>query len=395
MSEPRPIQVLKPQICEEAIEAVTEVLKSGWIGLGPKTQEFEEEFAKYVEAPHAVAVNSATAALHLALNVIGIKEGDAVISTPMTFISTNTAIKYCGGNVLFVDIKEDDLNIDPAAIEEAIKRRPDVKAIMVVHYAGKPCDMHEIVEIADRHGIWIIEDAAHACGASYHGTKIGACQYPKTLTCFSFHAVKNLPCGDGGMITTNDDEIAALLKKDRWLGIDKDTFSRTEIADGRSGDARAYAWRYTVERVGYKAHMNDITAAIGLAQLRRLDEDNGHRASIVQEYRKKLAMHGTGGVSGIKTLSQDSDRTSANHLFVVKAERRDDLILHLKDRKIHPGVHYYPNHLYPIFRGDERVAWGDLSVTERVWQEIISLPLHLALHSEDVDRIVGALAEGW
>ena len=390
MKEAKPIQVLKPQICEEAIEGVVEVLKSGWIGLGPKTQEFEEEFARYVGAPHAVAVNSATSALYLALNVIGIKEGDAVISAPMTFISTNTAIKYCGGSVLFVDIKEDDLNIDPAAIEEAIGRRPDVKAIVVVHYAGKPCDMHEIVEIADRHGIWIIEDAAHACGASYHGSKIGACQYPKTLTCFSFHAVKNLPCGDGGMITTSDDEIAALLKKDRWLGIDKDTFSRTEIANGRSGDARAYAWRYAVERLGFKAHMNDITAAIGLAQLKRLDEDNAYRAEIVQQYHQDLE-----GMLGITRLSVGFDRVSANHLFVVKAKRRDDLILHLKDRQIHPGVHYYPNHLYPIFRGDERATWGDLPVTERVWEEIISLPLHLDLHSDDVSRIVGALAEGW
>lgn len=386
----KPIQVLKPKICEEAIDAVAEVLRSGWIGLGPKTQEFEEAFAHYVEAPYAVAVNSATAALHLALNVIGVREGSAVISTPMTFVSTNTAIKYCGGSVLFVDIKEDDLNIDPAQVEKALVRRPDVRAIVVVHYAGKPCDMHEIVEIADRYGIWIIEDAAHACGAMYRGARVGACQYPKTLTCFSFHAVKNLPCGDGGMITTSDPEIAALLKKDRWLGIDKDTFSRTELSEGRDGDARAYLWRYAVERLGFKAHMNDITAAIGLAQLRQLEADNCYRRALVAQYRKEME-----GIGGVECLSKDGDRTSANHLFVVKAARRDDLILHLKDRDIHPGVHYYPNHLYPIFNGSERASWTDLSVTERAWQEIITLPLHLHLHSEDVSRIVSALAEGW
>jgi len=381
------IQLFKPVICDEAIQAVVDVLKSGWIGLGPKTREFELAFSQYVGVPYSVATSSATAALHMALNVIGVGPGDEVITTPITFVSTNHAILYTGAIPVFVDVNETDLNIDVNQIEQAINDK--TKAIMVVHYGGKPCDMNAIEEIAAKRGIWIIQDAAHACGATYRGCKIGNSSYPKTLVCFSFHAVKNLPCGDGGMITTNDEHISSLLRKDRWLGIDKDTISRTDFGEGVSGQQLAYLWRYTVERVGFKAHMNDIAAAIGLAQLKRLNKDNRHRFGLVREYL--IGIHERG--IPVVPLSSDDDRSSSNHLFVIKAKNRDKLIVHLKANNIHPGVHYFPNHLYPAFKGAK--TFGSLPVASKVWEEILSLPLHLHLHLSDVHRIIDVMAEGW
>ncbi|WHH58255.1 DegT/DnrJ/EryC1/StrS family aminotransferase [Petroclostridium sp. X23] len=234
------IPVLKPSIGEEEINAVVEVMKSGWLGLGPKTEEFEKNFAQYIGADYAVALNSGTAALHLAVKVLGIGEGDEVIVTPMTFVSTVHAIVYEGALPVFADIEKDTMNIDVDDIEKKITDK--TKAIIVVHMAGHPCDMDRINELASRYGLYVIEDAAHACGAKYKGKRIGN---SSNLTCFSFHAVKNLTCGEGGAITCNNEWYNRYFKEMRWVGISKDTWIR-------SSKEKVYAWQYWIDKVGYK-----------------------------------------------------------------------------------------------------------------------------------------------
>ena len=269
------INLFKPNIVKESIEGVSEVLRSGWIGLGPKTHEFEKRFAEYVGAKYCVALNSCTSALHLAIKLLDLPPNSEVITTPMTFVSTNAAILYERLVPKFVDIEYGTLNIDASKIERSITK--NTGAIMCVHYSGQPCDMDEIYDIANGYGLSVIEDSAHACGASYKGRKIGT----SGVCCWSFHAVKNLPVGDGGAITLSNDEDYNRLMRLRWLGINKDTWSR-------SGDQNVYTWLYEVDELGYKYHMNDITAAIGIGQLKYIDEHNSIRKSIVERYLRTI-----------------------------------------------------------------------------------------------------------
>lgn len=369
------IPVLQPSIGQEEIDAVAEVMRSGWLGLGPKTAQFEEQFALFAGSRFAVALNSGTAALHLALEMLGIGEGDEVIVPSITFISTVHAVKYTGATPVFADVEKDTLNIDAVDIERKITSR--TKAIITVHLAGHPCDMDVIHQIADRKGIKVIEDAAHACGASYKGKRIGTVS---EITCFSFHAVKNLTCGEGGAVTCNTDWGVRKLKELRWVGISKDTWMRT------SAD-RVYAWQYFVERVGYKYHMSDIQAAIGLVQLGKLDQLNGRRRQIASQYQQQLA-----GLPWIELPKEKSYAASSWHLFQIKLpneEMRDRLIGHLKDREIATGVHYYPCHLHPCYI-DLR---AEVPVSNEIWRRILTLPIHPNITDEDMDRIIAAVHE--
>ena len=352
------IDLFKTRISEESISNVAEVLRSGWIGLGPKTAEFEKAFAEYVGAKYCVGLNSCTSALHLAVRLLNAPEGSEIITTPMTFVSTNEAILYERLKPIFVDVERGTLNIDVTKIEAAITKK--TVAILCVHFAGQPCDLEEIYRLAKRYNIKVIEDAAHACGASYHGKKIGS---DSELACFSFHAVKNLPMGDGGAITTNNKKYYDELLKLRWLGINKSTFSRSEAN---------YKWKYDVDILGYKYHMNDITAAIGLGQLKTLDKENRHRQKLVDIYTSLLYD------SNLEIPEYKYDRTSSNHIFHIKVEDREKLMNVLADNGIGSGVHYYPNHLYKLFGG------GELPITEEVYGKIISLPLHTYLTEKDI-----------
>jgi perosamine synthetase len=364
------IQLFRPFVSEEAISAVAEVLRSGWIGLGPKTAQFEEAFAAYVGAKHAVALTSATAAIHLAVVAAGIGEGDEVLTTPLTFVSTNQAILYEGGTPVFVDVDEGTLNLDLNKAEALLS--PRTKAIIVVHYGGNPIDEARLYAFAAAHGLVVIEDAAHACGATFEGRRVGSFG----LTCFSFHAVKNLPLGDGGMITTDDELVYQRLQRLRWLGIDRSTFSRT---------AGGYQWEYDVPELGYKYHMNDIAAAIGLEHLKSLDEWNERRRALVQLYREELS-----GLPSdvLRFVDHTPGAVSANHLCVVRVANRDRVVDRLREREISVGVHYKPNHHYPMFSGARR---GDLSCVERAYHEILSLPMHLLLSDDDVRTVARAL----
>jgi perosamine synthetase len=355
---------------EEEVRAVSEVLKSGWIGLGPKTKEFEDRFAKYVGAEYAVGVNSCTASLHLALKVMDV-EGGEVITTPLTFISTNHAILYNRATPVFADVEEDTLNISPKEIEKIITKK--TKAILVVHYGGHPCDMDAILGLAESRGIRVVEDAAHACGAEYKRKKVGSLG---DATCFSFHAVKNLATGDGGMITVRTGDLAQRLRKLYWLGISRGTWDRSA--------GKAYRWEYDVEELGYKCHMNDITAAIGLVQLSKLEKANARRRAIVKRYNGSLA-----DVKWVVTPVEKEYAKSANHAYVIKVlnGKRDELIEYLSEKGISSSVHYIPNHLYDLYKPYYR----KLPVTERVWTKLVTLPLYPDLMDSDVDFIVDAI----
>lgn len=375
------IQLFQPSLGEEELAALREIFESGWIGLGPKTAEFEEEFAKYTGAKYAVALNSATAALHLACVALGLGEGDEVLVPTMTFVSTAHAPAYCRATPVFVDIDPETLNISLEDLERKIT--PRTRAVIPVHYGGHACQMDEIWALAEKHGFYVIEDAAHACGGSYKGRKIGG--LPSTdLTSFSFHAVKNLATGDGGMLTTNRIEMVRALKQFRWVGIDKSTWDRTEdIVMELESDIRRYAtygWYYEVHELGYKYHMNDITAVIGLCQLKKLDKYNERRRQIVQRYNKAFS-----SVEWIETPVEQEYAGSAAHNYVIKTPYRDKLNLYLKENGVATGVHYMPAHLQPYYRERCKV---NLPVAERVWETLLTLPLYPALTDSQVDKVI-------
>ncbi len=363
------IQVFKPAYSEEEVEAVAEVIRSGWWGLGPKTTELEQQFASFVNAPHAVALNSATAALHLALMLLDVKDAE-VISTSMTFVSTNHAILYNGGIPVFADIDPKTLCIDPDDV--ARKVTPRTKAIMAVHYGGHPADMDRLHEIARAHNLIIIEDAAHAAGAKYKGQPVGSIS---PLTCFSFHPVKNLATGDGGMITLSDDAWNKRLRKLRWVGISKDTWSRSD-----SDDMSQYSWYYNVEELGYKYHLNDIMAAIALVQLRRLPDTNARRRAICEQYDQGLAE-----LDWLQRPVECAYAESARHNYVVRLTDRDGLMAYLRSKGIATGMHYIPNHLYDMYRP---YATQPLPVTEREWKRMVTLPLYPDLTDDQLQFII-------
>ncbi len=365
------IPVFRPYSDETEVQAVAEVLRSGWWGQGPKTVEFEQRFAEFVGAKYAVSVNSATAALHLALAVAGV-EGGEVISTAMTFVSTNHAILYNSATPVFADIEADTLNIDPDDIERKIT--PRTRAIVVVHYGGHPADMERINAIARQHNLIVVEDAAHACGSSYQGQLVGSIA---PLTCFSFHPVKNLATGDGGMITLANPEWDARLRRLRWVGINKDTWIRS-----RDKDAAQYAWQYDVDELGFKCHTNDINSAIGLVQLQRLPQMNARRREIAAMYDAGLR-----DLDWIQRPARREGVVSAQHNYVIRLDQRDQLAEWLRAHRIATGVHYIPNHLHAMYKPYAT----PLPVTEREWTRLLTLPLYPALTDSEVHYIIDVI----
>jgi len=363
------IQVFKPWIDEREIEAVTKVLESGWIGLGPKVAEFEQKFAECVGAEYAVAMNSGTAALHLALLALGIGPGDEVLVPTITFVSTAHVVEYCGAKSVFVDVEPDTLCMNFLDAQAKITDR--TRGFLPVHYAGHPCDMMLAWQLSLVEQLRIVEDAAHACGSEYKGQKIGT----GGVVCFSHHAVKNLTCGEGGTVTTSDSAIAENLRRLRWCGIDKSTWKRTkEVKEGTRGQYGKYGWYYEVDRLGYKCHMSDINAAIGLVQLEKLEVANLSRRSIVHHYQDAF--------SDLEWLERPVEKDyckSSWHLYHIKLEKpeyRDRLNLFLRDRDIATGVHYMPIHLQPYYRDQGQPS---LPVAEDVWRRILTLPLYPGL----------------
>lgn len=364
------IPLFLPAHGDEEVEAVSEVIRSGWWGLGPKTKEFEQEFAQFVGAANAVSTNSATAALHLALKVTGVRGGE-VLTTPFTFVSTNHAILLNEARPVFCDIDRETLNI---SVDEIARRiSPRTKAIVCVHFGGHPCEMDEIRQIADHYGVPIIEDAAHAAGASYRGQPIGS---GDGITCFSFHPVKNLATGDGGMITLSDPEVADRLRRLCWVGIDRNTWDRT----GKNG--KSYSWSYDVSEVGYKYHTNDIMSAIGLVQLKYLNERNVRRREVCEAYDRLL-----GQESWIQLPAVRDHVESSRHNYVIRTSYRDALHEWLAANGIESGVHYFPNHLYDLYQEFRET----LPVVDSEWLRVLSLPVHAGMTDADVERVVSVI----
>jgi perosamine synthetase len=364
------IPVYRPYHDELEIKYLKEVIDSGWWGMGPKTNEFENKFAEYIGTKHALGLNSATAALHLALMCVGVQDSE-VITPAMTFVSTNHAILYNGGIPVFCDVEPENLNVTAENIAPLITKK--TRAIIVVHYGGYACDMDPIMELAHKHGLAVIEDCAHACGGKYKGRMLGSIG---DFGSFSFQAVKNLATGDGGMLTTNNDTWAARIKKLRWVGISKDTFDR--------GAGNSYDWFYDVTEAGFKYHMNDIIAAIGLAQFEKLEWMNGRRRYWSDKYRGAFQ-----NIPEIKCPPVKDYMFPACHNFVIKVPRRDELRANLMEKGITTGVHYYPNHLFDMYKPWYR----RLSISESIWKELVTLPLYPDLNEEDFELITGTIRE--
>lgn len=366
------IYLFKPCMGKEEMEAVNKVIESGWIGLGPITAEFEKKFSEYIGVPHSVGLNSATAALDMSMKILNIRHGDEVLVPTMTFVSTAHAVAYNLAYPKFVDIDPVTLDIDLEDLQRKITSR--TKAIIVVHYGGRPVNMDKVMEIAKAKKLNVVEDAAHACGASYKGRKVGSLG---DIGCFSFHAVKNLATGDGGMITLKDKDLANRSKKLRWLGIDKGTWDRSKLD-------RSYWWEYFVDEIGLKNHMHDMAAAMGLVQLKKLDSMNGRRKEIAEMYTKAFK-----SVPAIETpVMDDKDCQSSWHIYHIKYDKRDELSRHLDASGIQTGVHYKPIHLYSCYGNTP-----SLPVAEKVFKRILSLPMHPNLTNSDVEMIIDKTIE--
>ncbi|MCS7065507.1 MAG: UDP-4-amino-4,6-dideoxy-N-acetyl-beta-L-altrosamine transaminase [Fimbriimonadales bacterium] len=368
-----------PSIDEQEEQAVLEVLRSGWLTTGPKVKQFEEEFALYTGAAHAVAVNSCTAAMHLVLAAWGIGQGDEVITTPLTFCATIEAIEYLGAMPVLVDIDPATANIDPNRIEDAIT--PRTRAILPVHYGGLPCEMEAIMEIARRHELLVLEDAAHAAGAVYKGRKIGAIAH---ATAFSFYATKNLTTGEGGMITTDDAELADRCRILSLHGISRDAWKRYMAAG---------TWYYEVQALGYKYNMTDLQAALGICQLRKLDALNTRRQQIAAQYHRAFAE-----MDFLTPFPPrlPADRTHVWHLYTILLNLetlridRARFIEELKVRNIGTSVHFIPIHYHPHYA---RYGWrrGDFPNAERYYERTLSLPLYPAMSDQDAADVIEAV----
>lgn len=367
------IPVSKPCVSDEEINAVSAVLRSGWWTTGPKVAEFESEMAEYLREDSEIftaALSSCTAGLHLSLLALGIGPGDEVIVPAMTFAATAQVVDWVGAKVVLCDIEEDTLNIDAAKAELLITKR--TKAIILVHMGGYPCDMAAIGSMADRHGLKVIEDAAHAIGTKYRGKKIGNFS---DLTVFSFYATKNLAMGEGGMAVSRDKALIEKIKKLRYFGINKEAFRRYE----KSG-----SWFYDIEEMGYKYNLDDLHGAIGLAQLRKLDEMNKRRRKIAEIYRKRLG-------HPVRFTKDSDEHFHIYHLFQIKVPGRDALIADMKERNIGTSVHFIPLHMHSFYKS--RFPKRNFPAADKAFSEILSIPLFPSMKEEDIEYVIINLSD--
>lgn len=365
----------KQYIDEDDIKAVIEVLKSDYLTTGPKVSEFEKKVAYYVGAKYGVAVNSGTAALHIACLAAGVKEGDEVITSPITFAASSNCVFYCGGTPVFADIDADTYNISPSDIEAKITE--NTRAIIPVHYTGQPCDMDAITAIAKKHNLIVIEDAAHALGASYKGKMVGSMS---DMTCFSFHPVKPITTGEGGMVVTNDEALYKRLLLFRSHGITRDE----ELMIENQGD-----WYYQQLELGYNYRITDISCALGLSQMDKIDGFISRRREIADAYNQAFA-----GVNGIKIPNQLECTLSGWHLYMicVKPSRRKEIFDGLRQLGIGVNVHYIPVYKHPYY---QRNGYKNccLKNSEEFYAGAISLPIHPSLSDKEQNYVIEKVIE--
>ena len=365
----------RPSMGDEEVAAVTRVLRSGWITTGPECQQLEAQFAERVEARHAVAVSSATGAMHIALLALGVGPGDEVITPSQTWVSTANMICLLGASPVFVDVDRDTLMTDATLVEQAIT--PRTKAIVPVHYAGAACDLDPIYALADRHGIAVIEDAAHAAGTDYNGRPVGS----RGTAIFSFHAIKNMTCAEGAMLVTDDATLAERVRQLKFHGLGVDAYDRLTL--GRKPQAE-------VIEPGFKYNLADLNASIALVQLHRLDHMNTQRRRLAEHYLQRLAN------SPVMPLSQPVyAQQHAWHLFILRIDPedcgldRDAFMKALQERRIGTGIHFIATHLHRYYRA--RFPEVHLPNTEWNSSRLCSIPLFPGMTHDDVERVVGAI----
>jgi perosamine synthetase len=366
-------------ITEEDIRSVTEVLRSDWITTGPKVVEFEQALADYVGAKYAVSFSSGTAALHGAAYAAGLKPGDEAVTTPMTFCATANCILYQGAVPVFADISPDTLNLDPGAAASCLTGK--TKAIIPVDYAGHPSDLDAILELARRKGLAIIEDACHALGAMYKGMPVGGIS---DMTVFSFHPVKHITTGEGGMVVTDSQEYARRLRLLRNHGIEGDARSRQERGQ----------WYYEMVDLGFNYRLTDIGCALGLSQLKRLDRNVLRRKEIASCYRTGLAK-----LPGIQLPMERGDVSSSWHLYPIRFDRsrlgvgRTEIFAALRTENIGVNVHYIPVHTHPYYRRLLGYKGGEYPVAEAAYDTLISLPMFHGMTNQDVKDVIEAVTK--
>lgn len=367
----------KQEITEQDLEAVVQALRSDFLTQGPRIELFENEFAKYVGSKYAVAVSNGTAALHLAALALGVSPGKKVITTPMTFAASANCVRYCGGDVAFVDVDPASGLMDLGKLEKLLESNPrgTFSGVIPVDYTGLPLDHERLKQISQKHDLWIIEDACHALGSKNCGNG----QYAD-LTIFSFHPVKHLTTGEGGMITTNNKTLFEKLKKLRTHGITKDPLQLTEDQGG---------WYYEMQELGYNYRITDFQCALGLSQLKRQAENLNKRKAIAVRYNELFSKN--------KSLAQKIELPvhtpeHAYHLYVIRVENRKELYNFLKSKNIHCQVHYIPVHLQPYYK-ELGFKKGDLPVSENFYSRCLSLPMYPQLTAQEQDYVISCISE--
>jgi perosamine synthetase len=364
-------------IGDDDIQIVVDVLRSDWLTTGPMVGQFEEAFARYVGAAHAVAVSNGTAALHLAMLAAGVGPGDEVIVPALTFAASANCVRYAGGTVVFADVRDDTLTIDASQVESLIT--PRTKAIVAVDYAGLPCDLDELLRICDTRGLLLVEDACHAPGAEYRGRRVGTIAH---LTAFSFHPVKHVTTAEGGMVTTGDAALASRVRSLRNHGIATD--HRQRELEG--------TWRYDMTELGFNYRLPDVLCALGVSQLRKLPDWLERRRALAIRYGVLLA-----GVPDLRLPAEPSDRRHAWHLYAVRttgrdaADRRQKLYTALRTAGIGANVHYLPVYLHSYYQS-LGYRQSLCPVSEAAYDGLLSIPMYPGLSNEDQDRVVAVLS---
>jgi perosamine synthetase len=375
------IPFAKTEVSPEAKDAVARVLSSTWLTTGPEVAAFESEFAEWVGAEHAVAVSSCTAAIELSLRALDLEPGSRVLASTLTFCGAVNAIVHAGLRPVLVDVNPETLMPDPMTVERAVRRSGPVQAMTALHFAGQPAPVEELAEAAGLPLDAVVEDAAHALGTFVGDRSVGSIS---AATCFSFYATKNLPIGEGGMVTTSDERIADAVKRSRLHGMSKDAWMRYLPGS---------AWRYTVETPGLKANMTDIQAAIGRAQLLHFPRWQARREELASLYDRGLA-----DVDGLILPARPADGHHAWHLYVIRVTEsfpitRDELIAELAARGIDCSVHFIPLHQMPFMRGRADVSPSNFPGAETVFPRIVSLPLYPSMSELDVERVCRTIAD--
>lgn len=380
----KPIPYGRQNITDEDIKAVTETLKSDYLTQGPKIKEFEEKFAKYVGAKYAVAVNNATSALHLAATALGVKPGDKVIVTPMTFAASANCIRYCGGDVKFCDIDPETYLMDIKKLRNILEASPKgtYKGVVIVDFAGYPHNLEEFRKLCDEYGMWIIEDACHAPGAWFTDSegrkqKSGNGKFAD-ISIFSFHPVKHIATGEGGMATTDNPELYKKLCHYRTHGITKNP---AELHKNDGG------WYYEMQDLGFNYRLTDFQAALGVSQLDRADAGLARRQEIARKYDEAFK-----GIKEIKTPKRASDIFHAFHLYIIQVEDRKGLYDFLHEQGVYAQVHYVPVHLMPYYQALGNKP-GDLPVVEDYYEHCLSLPMFPTLTDEEEDYVIAKVKE--